>query len=431
MTVYTVTLGQPGAQNITSTGTTTARSLADRGADRLNVRDFGAAADSTTFGNGTDDRAAFQACIDECIVSRKKMLVPAGAYRIGTPGLTVDLTAVTNSTDARPSIEGDGIGLSLIYFDDGDYTGLRWRGGTSSGLHAKSVISGLHLRKQDVLGIGLKVEDAAYFTLRDVECAGWNYGVDLADCLSTGIFGLVARFNNYGLKAARDGGSQPNAISLYSCVFGNNNENGLVLTRPGDVNMFGGSVESNGAAGDDVTKGGVYISEGPSQAGVSFAMFGTYVENNVGDAAILISNSSGHQGVYGFHGTSFQRVSNTTFSTNLVKASGTTRMVLSFKSCAFKRLGTYVADAGRPYIDVSGATDIAVDLDPATNYQMDATESWAITMAVAALPVAPFEGQECDVTDSNTATWGATVAAGGANHVKVRYNGTNWTVVGA
>lgn len=41
-----------------------------------------------------------------------------------------------------------------------------------------------------------------------------------------------------------------------------------------------------------------------------------------------------------------------------------------------------------------------------------------------------FEGQEYSITDSNTATWGATAAGGGSNHVKVRYNGTNWTVVG-
>lgn len=51
--------------------------------------------------------------------------------------------------------------------------------------------------------------------------------------------------------------------------------------------------------------------------------------------------------------------------------------------------------------------------------------------SVASLPASPEEGMMCSVNDSNTATWGATVAAGGSNHVQVRYNGTNWTVVGA
>jgi hypothetical protein len=50
----------------------------------------------------------------------------------------------------------------------------------------------------------------------------------------------------------------------------------------------------------------------------------------------------------------------------------------------------------------------------------------------ASLPTAAagLEGMEANVTDSNTETWGATVAGGGSLHVKVRCNGTNWTVVG-
>ena len=49
--------------------------------------------------------------------------------------------------------------------------------------------------------------------------------------------------------------------------------------------------------------------------------------------------------------------------------------------------------------------------------------------AFASLPTAGT-GTLAVVTDSNTATWGATIAAGGANVVLGFYNGTNWTVVG-
>lgn len=41
------------------------------------------------------------------------------------------------------------------------------------------------------------------------------------------------------------------------------------------------------------------------------------------------------------------------------------------------------------------------------------------------------EGDLACVTDSNTATWGATIAGGGANNVLAYFNGTNWTVAGA
>jgi hypothetical protein len=45
-------------------------------------------------------------------------------------------------------------------------------------------------------------------------------------------------------------------------------------------------------------------------------------------------------------------------------------------------------------------------------------------------PSSPLEGDWAIITDSNTAVWGATVAAGGANRVLARYNNAgNWTVV--
>jgi hypothetical protein len=41
-----------------------------------------------------------------------------------------------------------------------------------------------------------------------------------------------------------------------------------------------------------------------------------------------------------------------------------------------------------------------------------------------------YEGQEYNIRDCNTAIWGAIASGGGTNHVKVRFNGTNWTVLG-
>lgn len=51
-------------------------------------------------------------------------------------------------------------------------------------------------------------------------------------------------------------------------------------------------------------------------------------------------------------------------------------------------------------------------------------------VAFASLPVSPVAGTLAVVTDSNTAVWGATVAAGGANRVLAFYNGSVWTVAG-
>lgn len=51
-------------------------------------------------------------------------------------------------------------------------------------------------------------------------------------------------------------------------------------------------------------------------------------------------------------------------------------------------------------------------------------------IAFASLPTGA-EGMIAAITDSNTATWGATIAGGGANNVLGFYNGANWTVAAA
>lgn len=50
--------------------------------------------------------------------------------------------------------------------------------------------------------------------------------------------------------------------------------------------------------------------------------------------------------------------------------------------------------------------------------------------AFSGVPSSPLEGMVVAVTDSTTATWGATITGTGSNHVLAYYDGTNWTVMG-
>lgn len=54
-----------------------------------------------------------------------------------------------------------------------------------------------------------------------------------------------------------------------------------------------------------------------------------------------------------------------------------------------------------------------------------------MTLAAANAIAGLIAGRVEHITDSSTATWGATIAGGGANPVLAWYNGTNWTVVGS
>ena len=62
----------------------------------------------------------------------------------------------------------------------------------------------------------------------------------------------------------------------------------------------------------------------------------------------------------------------------------------------------------------------------------EASSYWVNTgLVYANLPAVPATGMVAVITDSSTATWGATIAGGGANTVLAWYNGTDWTVIGA
>ena len=53
-----------------------------------------------------------------------------------------------------------------------------------------------------------------------------------------------------------------------------------------------------------------------------------------------------------------------------------------------------------------------------------------VEFTFADLPADPFVGQEVNLSNANTAVWGANITGTGANHVLARWNGSNWTVVG-
>lgn len=84
---------------VTSTGSTTARSLANRFADVVNVKDFGAVGDGVT-----DDTAAIQAALN---TSATSIYFPKGTYLISNSLNTS--TPVLNSSVANRVISGEGI----------------------------------------------------------------------------------------------------------------------------------------------------------------------------------------------------------------------------------------------------------------------------------------------------------------------------------
>jgi hypothetical protein len=76
--------------NVTATGSTTARTLANRFADVVNVKDFGAVGDwNATTGTGTNDRDAIQAAINSLGQNGGTVLIPNGMRCLVDSNITI------------------------------------------------------------------------------------------------------------------------------------------------------------------------------------------------------------------------------------------------------------------------------------------------------------------------------------------------------
>lgn len=115
---------------ITASGSNTPRSLADRAADVVNVRDFGAKGDGNT-----DDTAAIQTALDVAVATNGKVVVPVGVYPVSA---TLTLTGVrTTGHGATVAIEGSGSSSGS------SGTVIKWSGPNAIGTKLLSV-DGIH-----------------------------------------------------------------------------------------------------------------------------------------------------------------------------------------------------------------------------------------------------------------------------------------------
>jgi hypothetical protein len=142
---------------VTSTGSTTARSLANRFADVVNVKDFGAVGDGVT-----DDTAAIQAALNGALGSQ--VFIPKGIYKI---------TSQLNAPDR-----------CCIYGDNRDTSILQYAGSTtiSGGAilkftdKAAIAVQNLGFRCTNAVlannTIMLHLEDCVYFNVTDLSFGG-------------------------------------------------------------------------------------------------------------------------------------------------------------------------------------------------------------------------------------------------------------------
>lgn len=410
-----------------ATGTPTPRTMADRLAEIKNVLDFGA--DPT---NIIDSTPAFQAAVDAVVAAgRGTVFIPLGFYKITSPGVTLNFNGALSI-----SFVGEGAGSHL------------------SGNFAGFIIDRHLVSPSNVAGI---ISFEKLFVENGNSSAG--SGAIRLGSTKQGSFRDVTVSGVIGITTEDSAGNSSQNILLESCKIGANGTGSRGLIIGGGGAMYGcdfvGSEIGVLAYGNGFYMAGNRIEDCITgyQLGLDSA------GNSVGMSAFTLSGST--EGnvtgidmagpcVGGFIGP-MSCLGHITSgpSENIPTDYGLRIRADCAQSCVFYNVvpNSYFGIAAVSIANAtSRANNVFISSDPSVGFGGGAV--WvlptnAYTMkfvqcntqpvwTFAQLPTGgnALEGDEFNISDSNTAVWGATAAGGGSNRVMVRNNGTNYTVVG-
>jgi hypothetical protein len=385
-----------------ATGAPTPRTMPDRLAEVINVKEFGA------IGNGvSDDTAALQAAFDAAFGSsssphgtnsylNKAVHIPNGNYRISLP------LNLTNVMGGR--IYGDGQGSTML------------TGSGTSLFH----INGMSQTVFEDFGAGM--DGFSSTNGKAVFYMDWN-GTGSAGLSNIMLFNIGVGNAYYGIRVAPSNNGGQNIILLHF----NSVATYRAVSIEGDscqVSAPDGSIEVDGTSSI-----GFWVQKGSLNCSCQFAGTGTDIKHDSTGITTLygarsedtnfINITKGKVIVIGFTFTSGNGLG---YGLNI-----TSPATADFISCSFHLGGWFTGNGNVSLINTTFDTDPPINLSSFTGTISNYIGSSILTYAQ--LPPAA-EGLTVNLSNSNTANWGDNITGTGANHVMARWNGTNWTVVG-
>lgn len=414
-----------------ATGAPTSRTMPNRLAEIKNVMDFGATGDGTT-----DDTAAIQAAINWTSgANRGTIYFPPGSYKV-TTSLTFNYAGALSII-----FRGDGQASRIVGTVNGGYIFDRHLGSPSN--QAQVVFEKLHIENgSTTVGTGaVRIGSTISAMIRDCSAAGMNpiTTEDSAGNSSQNVLIEDVIFQSQNTATGSNGLTIGGSGAMFGCDL--RGFNVAVRLYGTGFHMSGNRMERNNTAvllgvdSADVNQGasGFSIIGGSFEGNWTSVDFtGTCSGFMLGPFIILghdLNNAGVIPGVQGTQRGIFIRAN--TASAGLITGvlAGSVMDVAAFEIDAATNRSSvlFVGCAGN---SVSGPNWIT----PSNAYTAQFLNSNVQPIyTFAGLPSGGnvLEGDEFNISDSNTASWGTNVTAGGStNRVLTRWNGSNWTVVG-
>lgn len=206
----------------------------------ISVKDFGAIGN-----NSADDTAAIQAAMNAIYTNGGGTLyIPKGIYRI-----SANLVQQTSPTSNFFRILGDGMSASVIYGGDAGAGlvgyGIQIFGAappSSAASMVNVVLDGFSMTCNSHLGTGIDLSSVQRFSIRNVQCAQFNYGLRIRNvCIQGTVEGsCYFEANNVGIKC-----TDSNVISFEKVSCKQNVKAGISLSGCAAINISTVNLESN------------------------------------------------------------------------------------------------------------------------------------------------------------------------------------------
>jgi parallel beta-helix repeat protein len=209
-------LGNISNSTAIATGSTTARSLANRFADVVNVKDFGAVGDGVT-----DDTAAIQAAIN---ASLRVEFAKGGVYKITGP---------INITSTGTQIIGNGARITGAYEQN-----------PVSPSYSESFFN--VTGADDVLFENIRLQYTGTFTIGGLDYGGYISGIHIEDSDRFTARGVEAYgFNRAGINVAMNASYCANPL-IVDCYLHHNRVSGLIFGNTNNGTMQNCNLAFNG-----------------------------------------------------------------------------------------------------------------------------------------------------------------------------------------
>lgn len=417
-----------------ATGAPTPRTMPDRLAEIINVKDYGA------LGNGSDATTAFQNALNAAVSTGNPMYIPAGNYVISA--------ALTFNTDANFGLWVSGSGYGT--FISAGFSGYIFDRhlATPNNTYGPRIFE--NMRIANTAGGCFRIGSTIGATVRQCNISSSGTSIDFEDAPGSSSENVLCE-NNLLNHSGTVAGSKSIVLGGSGCIAGcdlTSTDKSLILYG-GGISVFGCRMERNNtaitlgvdSAGTDRGLHGVEISGMPMEGNWTFIeIAGTTTGFKIGPMVFTGHDSTNSGVTPGIMGSQYGILirADKAYAGKFIGIGAaqyfdiggfyiedyTTRSYVTFQSCttAFVtgappwRLSTY--SAGFNFVNCNiGANS-------------NAPSGSRYTFSNLPNMTDRLEGDIYDISDGSTGTIGSNVSGSGANRCRVRWNGTNWICIG-